>query len=393
MLQKLILILICVLAYGWEEVYDDDGANSTCPFLQGELDAQDIPGFNWTDGALLQTTRTCHDELLSDLQKQKEEIADLKSKLENATSEAHRYKADAEDWKSLLDIELNKTAAREEIELDKGERNNTSILWHGWSWIPSHNDTPGLVGTLAARVGAGFACDWLSDILEAPQPPPVHGFYVKLLKLVLLLLWVALDVHYGFTGLRVICGLLWVTVIYELAQLTTSPSQRHLVGVTRFQIDETLVLLIVWVLLASTLLAALIRRCSLLLLPTIIIQGAGLTWSLLLFVAFLVIGSFGKVKPLAAALIFADHMAWERVVSLAGSIVLLALQLFFLTGSYRYYRARAIWIQKNGRSINRARRYPAGTKSLSTSSCRLSHSLDTVIMPKKNNANRCLSQV
>ncbi|CAJ0577723.1 unnamed protein product, partial [Mesorhabditis spiculigera] len=360
MLQKLILILICVLAYGWEEMYDDDGANSTCPFLQ---------------------------------------ISDPKSKLENATSEAHRYKADAEDWKSLLDIELNKTAAREEIELDKGERNNTSILWHGWSWIPSHNDTPGLVGTLAARV-AGFACDWLlSDILAAPQPPPVHGFYVKLLKLVLLLFCVALDVHYGFvrdvfsTGLRVICGLLWVTVIYELAQLTTSPSQRHLVGVTRFQIDETLVLLIVWVLLASTLLAALIRRCSLLLLPTIIIQGAGLTWSLLLFVAFLVIGSFGKVKPLAAALNFADHMAWERVVSLAGSIVLLALQLFFLTGSYRYYRARAIWIQKNGRSINRARRYPAGTKSLSTSSCRLSHSLDTVIMPKKNNANRCLSQV
>ncbi|CAJ0572874.1 unnamed protein product, partial [Mesorhabditis spiculigera] len=198
MSKKLIFLLLLVLAYGLEESSDDESANFTCPMLQEEIDAQELPGFNnSTDIALLQTTRSCHDELLGAMQKLKEEFAELKLQLENASSQAERYKDEAENWKSLLQVELNKTIAKPDSELAKSASNDSSILWEGWQWIPGHNDTSALIFTLSSRVGTGLICDLISDYFE--DRAPIWVGRAKIFKMVWLIVGLGGEVFFGFT--------------------------------------------------------------------------------------------------------------------------------------------------------------------------------------------------
>ncbi|CAJ0948719.1 unnamed protein product, partial [Mesorhabditis belari] len=105
------------------------------------------------------------------------------------------------------------------------------------------------------------------------------------------------------TGVRVVCGMLWITVLFELWQLfITVHANLAQVVPKSDNLESPMIQSCVGLGLASTVLISILKKKCYFLIPYLAVQLIGLASSCIFFVAFVYIGLFGDQETALAFL-------------------------------------------------------------------------------------------
>ncbi|CAD6184320.1 unnamed protein product [Caenorhabditis auriculariae] len=101
---------------------------------------------------------------------------------------------------------------------------------------------------------------------------------------------------HSMTGMRIVAGMLCVTVLFEVWQLIVTIFAAGHGGIDRYQTMTTAARFLIGAAIAGSVLWAILSQRAEMLIPYLLLQGAGLAVGLVFFVSFLYIALFGDRK-------------------------------------------------------------------------------------------------
>ncbi|CCD66232.1 Conserved plasma membrane protein [Caenorhabditis elegans] len=154
---------------------------------------------------------------------------------------------------------------------------------------------------------------------------------------------------HSLTGMKIVAGMLCVTVVFELWHLIVSILASELVE--RADVTGAAIRFFAGVFIAGTVLWAIFAQRAEFLVPYLLLQGAGLAIGLIFFVSFMYIGLFGDKKVGTTVLgsygipvnprdetAYFNYAAWLMAGSFAIVIVLQIWMMMIVVACWRFFR-------------------------------------------------------
>ncbi|UMM11593.1 hypothetical protein L5515_000799 [Caenorhabditis briggsae] len=154
---------------------------------------------------------------------------------------------------------------------------------------------------------------------------------------------------HSLTGMKIVAGMLCVTVVFELWHLIVSILASDMVE--KADVTGAAIRFLAGVFIAGSVLWAILAQRAELLVPYLLLQGAGLAIGLVFFVSFMYIGLFGDKKVGTTVLgsygipvnprdqtAYFNYAAWLMAGSFAIVIVLQIWMMMIVVACWRFFR-------------------------------------------------------